>query len=144
MGGVGGTCRHSWAREAFPPEALRVVRAKKQMPWALSSSVCGLVAGPVSPPWAPGCLLQRHSISRCVHILADSSLLLLPCPGPCCLVSLFSSRTKFLQLERLLSIQRLQPKWINALCRTDEPAKEKIIKLGVWAPPKAPSPLCYA
>lgn len=125
MGGIGGTCRHSRAREAFPPEALRVVQARTQMPWALSSSACGLVAGPVSPPWVPGCLLQRHSISCCVHTFADSSLLLLPCPGPCCLVSLFSSRTKCLQLERLLSIQRLQPKWIKALCRRDEPAKEK-------------------
>lgn len=82
VGGVGGTCRHSWAREAFPPEALRVVRAKKQMPgFCPAQSV--VLWQVLCPSWAPGCLLQRHSISRCVC----TSLLTAPCfccpvPGP--------------------------------------------------------------
>lgn len=89
-----------------------VLQAKMWVPWVLSCSVRGPMAGPVTPPLphVPGCLPQRLSVALLGHLLTHSSLPVPALPwARLPLVFLSSSRTRILGLERLCLFKHHSP-----------------------------------
>lgn len=150
---VGGTCRLPRALAALggrsTGKSQRVLQAEMWVPWVLSCSVRGPMAGPVTPPLphVPGCLPQRLSVALLGHLLTHSSLLVPPCLGPGCLLSscpLLGPESSGWSGSVYTNIAAQVDKGTLQERRTSQEENLKQTKPGVWAFPKVSSPFFLA